>query len=130
LAVIEPAPSAFWDSNAVQFGLDVIICTSCVEVRVRGELDVVSAPSMERQLIDALEETQPARLIVDMRDLTFLDSTGINVLVRTHQLLAAAGGQLLLQSPSDFACHVLTIAGLAEIFVPPDGQSGGDATQS
>ncbi len=55
-----------------------------VIIEVTGELDLASSPALEQEL----EQGAAARaefVIVDLRRLEFMDSTGLSVLVRAHQ---------------------------------------------
>jgi anti-sigma B factor antagonist len=55
-------------------------------VAVRGELDAVSAPALASRLSQVVEDSAGA-LIVDLCDLSFLDSTGLNVLLTAFRRL-------------------------------------------
>jgi anti-anti-sigma factor len=52
-------------------------------VRVGGELDIASSQALERELSELQADTL---VIVDLRDVSFIDSTALGVLVRAHQL--------------------------------------------
>ncbi len=56
---------------------------------LKGELDLAGAPLLERE-IEALPWPQLAELVVDLAELTFIDSTGLSVLLRLSQRAAAA----------------------------------------
>lgn len=62
---------------------------------VRGELDMNTAPELERQLEEVLNEDgtegQPS-IMLNLSDCEFIDSTGIALLVRTWQRLDRNGG--------------------------------------
>jgi len=45
-----------------------------------GELDLSTAPEVDQALADA-EEKQPARMVIDLRQLVFMDSTGLRVVL-------------------------------------------------
>ncbi len=49
-------------------------------VVLTGELDLSTAPEVEQALADA-EEQQPERVVIDLRQLVFLDSTGLRVVL-------------------------------------------------
>ena len=51
-------------------------------VRVGGELDIASSQALERELSELQADTL---VIVDLRDVSFIDSTALGVLVRAHQ---------------------------------------------
>lgn len=77
-----------------------------------GELDLTSS----QELIDALERLESSRSIVlDMRGLEFIDSTGLSVLVKAHQRAAAAGGELSVMRREDSQVQrLLELTGLNE----------------
>ena len=49
-------------------------------VALTGELDLSTAPQVEREL-EAAEQQQPERLVIDLRGVSFLDSTGLRVVL-------------------------------------------------
>ena len=61
-----------------------------------GELDLASAPTLERELRDA-EATGPARLVIDLGGLAFMDSTGLQSLLRARERANHNGHQLALR---------------------------------
>jgi anti-sigma B factor antagonist len=83
-------------------------------VRVAGELDMASAEQL-RHAVTHLLNAGKARVIgLDLRDLTFLDSTGIGTLVVAQRISRHVGVELRLIAVSAFATHVLNIAGVGE----------------
>jgi anti-sigma B factor antagonist len=78
-----------------------------------GEIDLANAKDLEREL-RRIEETDVAVILVDLSGVSFIDSTGIKVLIG-----AAARSQghsrLLLDSPSPAVLRVLCIAGVADL---------------
>lgn len=83
---------------------------------VHGELDLDTAPALERE-IEALDPEQVSGLLIDLGDCGFIDSTGVALLVRAWKridLLAAAGGRgrVVLCSPVAQVRRVLEITGL------------------
>jgi anti-anti-sigma factor len=51
-----------------------------VRVLVRGELDVETGPRLEEELL-AVEASPPATLVLDLRDVSFFDSTGLQIVL-------------------------------------------------
>src|SRR3954469_9871361 len=84
------------------------------EVRdfLRGEIDLAERDRVRCQLALALR--RPSDLLVDCRDLTFLDSSGIAVLVDVRQQLEAAGFNMLLVNVSGPPLRVLEMLGLTD----------------
>src|SRR5580704_6630842 len=63
-------------------------------VAVEGELDLSSAPRLKWMMMDAFEAGR-TRLLVDLSDASFMDSTGLGVLIGVNKRLAP-GAQLLI----------------------------------
>lgn len=82
-------------------------------ISVRGELDLSTAPDLERPLEDALENGEGS-VLVDLSECEFIDSTGIALIVRAWQRLDGAEGSrdLLVCSYNDQVQRVLEITGL------------------
>ena len=66
-----------------------------IRLRLDGELDLVSAPWLARRLA-TVEERAPALLLIDLRDLTFMDSSGLRELFSAQRRARAAGRRLVL----------------------------------
>jgi stage II sporulation protein AA (anti-sigma F factor antagonist) len=78
-----------------------------------GELDPHTAPIL-RQELDALVAVGSTTIVLDMRALRFIDSSGLRVVISAHRELREAGGKLSLRSLSDTARRLLEITGLTD----------------
>jgi anti-anti-sigma factor len=81
---------------------------------VRGEVDVATAPELDRELEQATARG-PGSLVVDLAGVTFLDSSGCHVLVRAHRRGEAAGVGVELAGVNGTTLRVLEVAGLTEV---------------
>jgi anti-sigma B factor antagonist len=79
-------------------------------LRLEGELDMMTIELLQCRLDDASVEGGP--LVVDLRELTFMDSTGIHAWVRASQLLAAHDWCVYLHVRGGIVERVLKVAGL------------------
>lgn len=84
-------------------------------VNVHGELDVYSAPSLKSAL-DSLADTQLNKLTIDMADVTFLDSSGVSVLVREQARATSLGRELTLVISHPRVLKILAVTHLDETF--------------
>jgi anti-sigma B factor antagonist len=91
-----------------------------VAVAVAGELDVLSAPELAAALRDALIRYRPRRVEVDLGEVNFMDSTGIQVLVAANNDAAAAGGGVTVVRASPQVQRVLRLTGLLDALGPAD----------
>ena len=85
-------------------------------VSVNGDLDLHSAPRLQIEL-DALREDGARKMIVDLVDVPFIDSTALGVLVRAAKQARADKAQLILVSNDPRTLRVLEITGLSRMFV-------------
>ncbi|WP_329272385.1 STAS domain-containing protein [Streptomyces pseudovenezuelae] len=74
-----------------------------------GEIDNDTGGTL-RQALDVT--TQQPRLVLDLRQVTFMDSTGINILIAVHRTVTAADGWLRLAAPTDSVMRTLQIVGV------------------
>ncbi|MGZ4269163.1 MAG: STAS domain-containing protein [Solirubrobacteraceae bacterium] len=78
-------------------------------VAVRGELDLATAPQLEQTLMEAIEEGRD--VVLDLRELEFMDSSGVRVLVVAHSRADGRFG-LVPAGPKSPVTKILAIAGL------------------
>ena len=90
----------------------------CV-LAVRGDIDLASAPDFETSLRMALDGS-PSSITIDLAGLTFIDSSGLRVLVSLTKEAESRGATIELRNVPRHAQRVLDITGLSEWF---DGQS-------
>ena len=86
-----------------------------VAVVLAGEIDVAMAPRLESCLAD-LRERGERTVIVDLAGVTFIDSTGLHVLVSANNRLRQDGGSVVLRSPQERVGRLLDMTGLRERF--------------
>jgi anti-sigma B factor antagonist len=88
---------------------------NAVVVRLVGELDLYNAPIVRDALLAAAADGAP-RLVVDLTEVEFVDSTVLGVLVETSARLAQASAQLVLAGPGLEPRRALETSGLARVF--------------
>jgi anti-sigma B factor antagonist len=81
---------------------------------ISGEVDALTAPDLRRAIIDQLETTDA--LVIDLTAVTFLDSSGLSVLVETMKRLENVGGRLKLVITSPQVARVLRVTNLDHVF--------------
>jgi anti-sigma B factor antagonist len=85
-------------------------------IRVSGELDLASSPALEEEL-ERVANSDVALVIVDLRDLEFMDSTGLSVLVRAHQRAGQGSQRFGLVNGSQQVQRLLSLTGVADRLV-------------
>jgi anti-sigma B factor antagonist len=80
-------------------------------ISVQGEIDMATAPQL-RDMLEQVIEAGSQRIVLDCRALTFLDSSGIGVLVAARNRLGD-DGEIVLDSPPPHVRKVLELTGVA-----------------
>ena len=83
-------------------------------VRLGGELDLYNAAQVRGALAEACADA-PERLVVDLGEVEFIDSTALGVLIETRTKLGNSSG-LLLAAPGLETQRALEISGLDKLF--------------
>lgn len=82
---------------------------------VRGEIDLFTAPELKQVLAESIEAGR-IRIIVDLTDTTFLDSTALGVLIGAVKRLRSRDGALAIVNIDDNISKTFEITGLDQIF--------------
>jgi len=83
-------------------------------VEVSGELDLYSSPDLERRL-EELAAANVGRVVLDLAGVSFIDSTGLSVIISAVKRIRTIGGDLVLRSPSPNTVKLLEITGLDRV---------------
>lgn len=85
-----------------------------VVVTIRGELDLATAPELETALLERLDAGQ--EVVLDLRELQFMDSSGLRVLVTAHARAADGGPRFAIVRPlaGTEVAKILDIAGIEQ----------------
>ena len=84
-----------------------------------GEADMASACTLIACL-DAVRLDYDGPVLLDLSSLTFLDSSGINAIVKCRKALAESGRSLTLRRPTPTVMRVIEICGLTELLANED----------
>jgi len=88
-----------------------------VIVSVRGEIDLQNSPELRTELLDLVVKHSPQRLVLNLAQVPYMDSSAIAVLVEALQKLRKTGGKLCLTNLQPRVKGLLEIARLDSIFV-------------
>jgi anti-anti-sigma factor len=86
-------------------------------VRPVGRLDLLSAPDLRQRLAAEVAGGRP-RLVVDLSETTFIDSSGLGALIGGLKATRLAGGDLLLACPNEQARVILELTTLDRVLRP------------
>ena len=98
------------------FAVEAAPLNGATGVLVRGEVDIATS----RRLTAVLEESIRASVgtfTVDLREVDFLDSSGVNVLVRARAVLGREDRELVVICPPGPARRIFEITGIADLLM-------------
>ncbi|MBO1333020.1 STAS domain-containing protein [Streptomyces sp. VRA16 Mangrove soil] len=109
--------AGFTDNDAdidATFGLRVVRHDDPRIVELWGELDVLAAHQLSGRLPCLLPE-KGRRLVADLSAVTFLDCSGLSMLLRVQQRLHTQEATLTLVTNDPFLLRIIRIVGLADV---------------
>ena len=87
----------------------------CLTLRLLGELDHAAAQEVMPGNEDAEEEYLPRRCVLDLSGLSFMDSSGIALILRSQQRMQLMEGSVVLRNVPEQARRVLDAAGIGRL---------------
>jgi anti-sigma B factor antagonist len=116
-------PSLYWVGSTVilrEVGAIDLVLDSRTEsgwgvLEVKGEVDLYTSPQLRDKVTEMIEQGQ-GRIIIDLTDVGFMDSSGLGVLVTALKRVRERDGSLALVCPEGSVHKVLTITGLDRVF--------------
>lgn len=88
-----------------------------VTASIRGEIDLHNSPELRGALLETLIESSPKKLILNLSQVPYMDSSAIAVLVETLQKMRKHGGKIYLTNLHPRVKGLLEIARLDSIFI-------------
>jgi anti-sigma B factor antagonist len=88
-----------------------------IVVTPEGEIDMTNAAVLREVLRSVVDRKSGGRIAVEMRGVTFLDSSGIGMLVAARRAAAAKGIELTLTEPNPIVRMTLDVANLTDLLV-------------
>jgi anti-anti-sigma factor len=93
------------------FGLTEEPLLGGLVLTLSGELDLATAPELRKRLVAAVD-SGTTRIVVDLREVTFMDSIGLAAVLHARSRLRPAGRLALIVTPGSYAQLVLEITGM------------------
>jgi anti-sigma B factor antagonist len=95
--------------------IDVTTHDDVTVVSLGGEIDLATQGELRAMLNDQIVSGN-VNLVLDLTDVSFLDSTGIGALIGTRRRVHAFQGSLVIVCPDETLLKIFTITGLEKVF--------------
>lgn len=80
-----------------------------------GELDHHRSAVLRNEIDTAVYAHMPETLILNFQNVTFMDSSGIGLIMGRYKLIQPMGAELIIQKPSPYISRVLRLAGMERL---------------
>ena len=87
----------------------------CLRLSFTGELDHHGAKPAMKTIDGLIDEYLPRNLIMDLSELSFMDSSGIALILRTNRRMADMGGRAWVENPFGQPLRVLNASGIDRV---------------
>ena len=82
---------------------------------ISGEVDHHTAKSIRSEIDAKIESTVPEKVILDFSGVTFMDSSGIGLVMGRYKIMKGLNGTVVIQNPPNNIKKVMQLAGLNKI---------------
>jgi len=87
-----------------------------IVLAITGEIDLYSVKQLKEHVSQVIEQEREARIIMDLNNVKYIDSTGLGILIGIKRRCAEKAGELVLVFESDRISNLFNITGLHNVF--------------
>lgn len=91
------------------------------EIKINGEIDIYTAGSFKESVENAIDDGNK-QIILDLSELSYIDSTGIGVLIELRKEGAEKNSTIVLKKPRKNIMKLFTLTGINQIFTITEGE--------
>lgn len=86
-----------------------------IEARIIGELDHHTAAEIRKSIDESIERLRPKLLTIDFSGVSFMDSSGIGLIMGRYNTMKLFGGEVEVQNPSPSIEKILKLSGIEKL---------------
>jgi stage II sporulation protein AA (anti-sigma F factor antagonist) len=95
--------------------MDFEVCHDVLLIRLSGELDHHTAEELRVKVTDTLEKERIRHIVLNLEHLTFMDSSGLGVILGRYKQIKNLGGEMIVCSISPTVKRLFDMSGLFKI---------------
>ena len=80
-----------------------------------GEIDHHEAVGVRTKLDEIIMQERPKKLVFDFSKVTFMDSSGIGLVLGRYRVMASIGGKTVIKGTNDAICRIFVMSGINKI---------------
>lgn len=98
------------------------LCDGVLSVKLMGEIDHHSAVGVRSDIDALIFEVRPRKIVLDLSEISFMDSSGLGLIMGRYALARDLGCAMALRSPGVAVMKILTLAGMERMIkIEKDG---------
>lgn len=86
-----------------------------VTAKIQGDIDHHTAASIRTTIDENVERLRPKTLIIDFSEVSFMDSSGIGLIMGRYNTMKLLGGSLQVENPTPSIEKILRISGMPKL---------------
>lgn len=94
-------------------------------VRISEEIDQDTVDKIKRKIDDEIEKYLPKKVIFDFEDITFMDSSGIGMVLGRYKLIKLIGGDMEIVNVSKTVNRIFKMSGIGRIICVEEARNEG-----
>lgn len=99
----------------------ILVNDRVVTAYLSGEIDHHCAADMRARIDESINKNMPELLVLDFKDVSFMDSSGIGLVMGRYKLLSPTGASVSVTNAPPYIYKVMKLAGLDKIAKIDDG---------
>ena len=86
-----------------------------LEIKLTGEIDHHSAVNVRKDIDGLIFDLRPQKVVLDLSEISFMDSSGLGLIMGRYALVQKLSGEFSISEPSDRVLRVFELSGLGRI---------------
>ncbi len=82
---------------------------------IKGDIDHHTAKSIRSDIDRTISDCDPKLLILDFSEVTFMDSSGIGLVMGRYKLMTERGGEVIISEPAGYIRKVFQLSGIDKL---------------
>lgn len=97
--------------------VDLTYCNGVVTAKLYGEIDHHAAPKIRSEIDLCCESYRPAELVLNFSAVSFMDSSGIGLIMGRYRCISLLGGRLRVEDIPPHLKKIMTLSGIESLGV-------------
>lgn len=106
---------AVLQGGAFYMDMEMKLVRSMLVVKFKGEIDMLVAEKMRREIDKKIEDNHINKLIVNLEKVTFIDSSGLGVLIGRYKKIASQNGKMYIVGAKPSVEKILVFSGINKL---------------